>query len=224
MRIVVNDIAASTGGALTVLKDFYECVKNNDRENEWIFLLGDNLLEETDNIKICSLPEVKNNRFKKLCFDLFTGKKYISALNPDKVLSMQNIITFGLKCPQILYIHQSIPFQKVKRFSFFKKDERAFAIYQHLIGVVIKKSAKKANKVIVQTEWMKEAVCKQCRINAAKISKISPDVKNLSNIVIVPEQIIPVFSTRHLVVYKNNSLVFEAAKMLDAEILVIMLP
>ena len=47
MRIVVNDIAASKGGALTVLKDFYSCVRENDKENEWIFLLGDNLLEET---------------------------------------------------------------------------------------------------------------------------------------------------------------------------------
>ena len=218
MRIVVNDIAASTGGALTVLKDFYECVKNNDRENEWIFLLGDNLLEETDNIKICSLPEVKNNRFKKLCFDLFTGKKYISALNPDKVLSMQNIITFGLKCPQILYIHQSIPFQKVKRFSFFKKDERAFAIYQYLIGAIIKRSAKKANKVIVQTEWMKEAVCKQCHIVDDRVIKITPDVKNLSNIVIDAETgNSGFFYPTSQVVYKNNSLVFEAAKMLDAE-------
>ena len=41
MRIVVNDIAASKGGALTVLKDFYNCVRENDTENEWIFLLGD---------------------------------------------------------------------------------------------------------------------------------------------------------------------------------------
>ena len=48
MRIVVNDIAASTRGALTVLKDFYNCVRENDRENEWIFLLGDDLLEETE--------------------------------------------------------------------------------------------------------------------------------------------------------------------------------
>ena len=32
MRIVVNDIAASTGGALTVLKEFYNCVAEHGRE------------------------------------------------------------------------------------------------------------------------------------------------------------------------------------------------
>ena len=59
MRIVVNDIAAQKGGALTVLKDFYNYVKENDTENEWIFLLGEKLLEETDNIKIITLPKIK---------------------------------------------------------------------------------------------------------------------------------------------------------------------
>lgn len=32
MRIVVNDIAASQSGALTVLKSFYEYVKEHDKE------------------------------------------------------------------------------------------------------------------------------------------------------------------------------------------------
>ena len=92
MRIVVNDIAASTGGALTVLKEFYNCVKENDRENEWIFLLGDYLLEETDNIKIHVLKDVKASGIKKLAFDFVTGKNYIRKLNPDVVVSLQNII------------------------------------------------------------------------------------------------------------------------------------
>ena len=80
MRIVVNDIAASKGGALTVLRDFYNCVRENDTENEWIFLLGDNILEETDNIKIITLPEIKSSRIKKLIFDFFTGKNFVKKL------------------------------------------------------------------------------------------------------------------------------------------------
>ena len=149
MRIVVNDIAASTGGALTVLKEFYNFVKQSDRENEWIFLLGDHLLEETDNIKIRVLKDVKASGFKKLVFDFFTGKDYICKLEPDIVVSLQNIITFGLQVPQIVYIHQSIPFQKVKKFSFLKKSERKLAVYQHLIGRIIKLSAKKFSYFLV---------------------------------------------------------------------------
>ena len=52
MRVVVNDIAASSGGVLTVLKDFYQYVKENDRENEWYFLVGDDYIEPTENIHI----------------------------------------------------------------------------------------------------------------------------------------------------------------------------
>ena len=69
MRIVVNDIAASKGGAMTVLRDFYTCVCEHDHENEWIFLLGDRYFTDTANVKILTLPEVKKNRLKKLLFD-----------------------------------------------------------------------------------------------------------------------------------------------------------
>ena len=93
MRIVVNNIAASTGGAMTVLRDFYRCVCENDTENEWIFLLNDRYFEETDNVKIIPLPEIKKSGIKKMLFDFVTGRKFISALNPDVVFSMQNIIT-----------------------------------------------------------------------------------------------------------------------------------
>lgn len=218
MRIVVNDIAASSGGALTVLKDFYNCVKENDTENEWIFLLGDNLLSETDNIKIITLPEIKNSRVKKLLFDLFFGKKFINSLKPDVVFSLQNIITFGLQIPQVVYIHQSIPFQKVKKFSFFKARERSLAVYQYLIGAIIKNSAKKSTKIIVQTEWMKEAVCEQCKILPEKVYKVTPNVKDvflLSELSYFDNK--SFFYPTSPEVYKNNKIVFEACEILDKE-------
>ncbi len=180
MRIVVNDIAASTGGALTVLKEFYNCVRENDRENEWIFLLGDHLLEETDNIKVKVLKDVKASGFKKLQFDFITGKKYIGGLKPDVVFSLQNIITFGLKVQQLVFIHQSIPFQNIKKFSFLKKEERKLAVYQYLIGAIIKRSAKKSDKVIVQTQWMRKAVCESCRLSPDKVVQALPNVKGIT--------------------------------------------
>ena len=85
MRIVVNNIAASKGGAMTVLKDFYNCVCENDKENEWIFLLGDKYFEETENVKIITLPEIKKSSIKKVMFDFFKGKKFIHNLKPDVV-------------------------------------------------------------------------------------------------------------------------------------------
>lgn len=216
MRIVVNDIAAQKGGALTVLKDFYNYVKENDTENEWIFLLGEKLLEETDNIKIITLPKIKNSRIKKIIFDFFTGKKFIKKLKADIIFSLQNTAIMGLKIPQIVYIHQSIPFQKIKKFSFIKKKERSLAVYQHLIGRIIKRSAKVCDKVIVQTDWMKKAVCEQCKLSEEKVLKVLPVVPDLTSY-----ETSKTFNKNCFfyptapAIYKNNNLIFEACKLLE---------
>lgn len=214
MRIVVNDIAASTGGAMTVLRDFYRCVCENDTENEWIFLLGDRYFEETDNVKIIPMPEIKKSGVKKLLFDFVTGRKFVSALHPDVVFSMQNIITFGLKVPQVTYIHQSIPFQSAKTFSFFKGSERKLAVIQHLIGRIIKRSAKKSDRVIVQTEWMKEAVCRLCRIPADRVSVVMPQVKPFAVASAPAFDSSAFFYPTAPAMYKNNAALFAASEQL----------
>lgn len=215
MRIVVNDIAASTGGALTVLREFYACVRAHDRENEWIFLLGDHLLEETENIKIRVRADVKASGLKKLWFDLIAGRRYIRDLQPDVVISLQNIITFGVKVPQLVFIHQAIPFQNIKKYSFRKKEERQLAVIQHLIGAIIKRSAKKSDRVIVQTRWMRQAVCGRCRLQPDKVVQARPNVKNIEAgdpAAFCKEQFFyPTIDQS----YKNNGALREASRILD---------
>lgn len=218
MRIVVNDIAASYGGAMTILKGFYEYVCNNDKENEWIFLLSDKYFEETDNVKIIVRQDIKNSGIKKFVFDLFAGKRFINSFNPDVVFSLQNIITFGVKAPQCTYIHQSLPYTKMKSFSFFKSSERVSAVYQKLIGQLIHLSAKKANKVIVQSKWMKDAVIEKTGISNSKIVNIMPDVEDLSQF-----KRDNVFDKRVFFyptadnIYKNNDCIIEACRILEKE-------
>lgn len=218
MKIVVNDIAASTGGAMTVLKDFYTCVCENDTENEWVFLLADRYFEETENVKILTLPEVKKSSVKKVIFDFFTGKKFIGKLKPDVVFSLQNIITFGLKIPQVVYIHQSLPFQKIKKFSFLKCAEIKLALKQYVVGAMIKLSAKKADKVIVQTKWMKEAVCQQCKIPKKNVLNFAPGVNNISHLKdssLYDKKTF--FYPTAPAIYKNNNCIFEASALLEKQ-------
>lgn len=215
MRIVVNDIAASNGGALSILKDFYQYLVKNDKGNKWIFLLGDKYIEETKNIKVITLEKVKSSWIKRLKFDLFSGKNFVESLNPDVVFSLQNTITFGLKVPQILYVHQSIPFQKIKKFSFLKSDERTLAIYQYIIGGFIKLSSKKADKIIVQTKWMKKAVITLTNINEGKITNILPDIEDFSSY--KKENIfdeLSFFYPTAVNIYKNNEYIYKACELL----------
>ena len=88
MRILVNDIAASSGGALSVLKDFYAFARNDKSGYEWIFLLSDAYVEETDKIKVVLLPEVKKSHLRKMYFDYFSGRKLIAL--PYLLFSNQN--------------------------------------------------------------------------------------------------------------------------------------
>ena len=216
MRIVVNDIAASYGGAMSVLKQFYNYIKENDKQNEWIFILSGNYLEETERIKIVINTDVKKSGLHKLWFDFISGRNFINKLHPDLVLSLQNIITFGVKVPQIVYIHQSIPFQNEKKFSFFKSNERSVAIIQYLIGSIIKLSAKKADKIIVQTNWMKEAVLKAIGQNDKNCLVALPDIEicnTLPELNLVKGQF---FYPTSNVIYKNNNLLIETCDILES--------
>lgn len=215
MRIVVNDIAASNGGAMTVLRDFYRFVCEHDKENQWIFLLNDRYFPETDNVKIQTLPQIKKNRWRKLWFDFVSGRHYIRRLQPDIVLSLQNIITFGLKIPQAVCIHQAIPFQTQINFSFFKKEERKIAVIQHLIGWVIKRSAKKSDCVIVQTEWMKKAVCDQCGVPEERVHDIRPKVNSIPLGSDAAFDHKAFFYPTADAIYKNNACAIAASRMLD---------
>lgn len=216
MRIIVNDIAASKGGAITILKQFYDFIKENEDRNEWIFLLGENYLEETEKIKVKSFPQIKKSRTKRILFDCFTGKKVIESYNPDVVVSLQNIITFGVKAPQIVYIHQSIPFQKVKNFSFLKKNERSIAFVQHIIGKFIKASAKRADKVFVQTEWMRRAVAQKTKIREDKIFTAFPNVELFDKDNTL-EKNNRFFYPTGSAIYKNTGLIVEACNLLNQE-------
>lgn len=216
MRIVVNDIAASKTGALSILTDFYHYVATNDTENEWIFLVGGDYIKETERIKVRIMTEVKSSWLNRLKFDLITGSTFIKALNPDVVFSLQNTLTCGYKGKQILYVHQPLGFQTIKKFSFFKKNEREYAIYQYFIGALINHSVRKADKVIVQTDWMKEAVAGKAHVSPTKIAKILPDVENLNRYkrlgVRKPNQF---FFPSGVMIYKNHECILKACNILN---------
>ncbi|OTP27621.1 glycosyltransferase [Enterococcus mundtii] len=219
MRIVVNDIAASEGGALAVLNDLYEAILENDDKNEWIFFLGDSYLESKKNIKILTFPEVKKSWLKRLDFELFKGKKIINKLNPDVYVSMQNTATLGLTIPQFVYFHQVIPYQKRIKFRFLRKDETKLWLYQNIGRIIYQTLFKFSNsKIIVQSDWLKDEMSKHLN-NEFFVSppQISNDIYNTN------------FNTNYnngngkkrffyptsTFKYKNYEVLFKAVKLLN---------
>ena len=218
MRIAVIDIAARVGGAKSILMDFYKYVTaRTDDKNEWFFFVGKAFFEETSNIHVIVKPDVPKSWIKRLKYDQFDGKKDMRKVNPDIILNFQNTCINYSGAQQYLYIHQPIPFQQIKKYSFLKKEEFVYAVYQYVIGGMIKHSAKRANGIIVQTEWMKKEVGKYTDLE--KIKVIPPTIE-------VDEQLVhqetrisgkEFFFPAAYIIYKNHRAIAEAVRILNNE-------
>lgn len=213
MRIVVVDFAASEGGALSILKDFANYVKFNGQSHEWIFLLSDYHIEEQKNIKV---KIIKNSKIRRIFFDDFIGAKIVKNLDPNVILNFQNTYIKGVETSQVIYLHQAIPFQNEIKFSFLKRKEFKYAVIQNLLGKRIVESIKRANGVIVQTEWMKEAVLNMTNVLSDHIYVLPPHIdideykKNLSN----PVNNLFFYPTGDEI-YKNLEIIEEASNLIN---------
>lgn len=220
MRLIVNDIAATEGGALSILKDFYRFVRDNEetKKIEWLFIVSDDLLEETSNIKIHMFKKKRFNWIRRFLFDNYIINRLSKEFHADGIISLQNTISFTSGLPQLVYMHQVIPFQKEKKFSFLKKNEYKYAIYQFIIGSLIKKSLKKANLVVVQAKWLKDLVASQAICCTDSIIVNSLDCESC-NYISEPKNsnyetnfFYPAFEC----VYKNQDIIRKACSLLEA--------
>lgn len=172
MKIMVFDVPAESGGALSVLKDFYKEYKT-DLNNDYIFVISKPELEETKNIKVLRYPWIKKSWLHRLYFDNFIALNLIREHEVDDVLSLQNVIIPHTKVKQTVYVHNSLPFAEY-RFSIV--ENRLLWIYQNILSRIIYKSIKKASKVIVQTKWMKKACVEKLNVDGTKIEVRPPKI------------------------------------------------
>ncbi len=180
MNILVYNVAAEYAGALTILKQFHnEVISNKDESHVWYFVVSTDELEETDNIKVIRVPWVKKSWLHRLWYDKFCAKKLVQQYEIDLVFSMQNMPIDGTNCCQVVYLHQPLQFSPVK-YSFWKKEERVYWIRQNIICNIMKNSLKKADSIIVQTEWMKEATHRWLQDFDKSIQVIAPEIKMIS--------------------------------------------
>ncbi|MCR4908061.1 MAG: glycosyltransferase [Lachnospiraceae bacterium] len=220
MKIVVLDIAASKTGAVSILKDFAAYLNSSPDDHEWIFVTGvPGLIEETGRIRVILREDVKRSWPARLKFEWFTGTRFLEELNADAVFSLENTLP-KTSLKSVLYVHQPLGYQTGKRFSFFKKEERHLAVYQHLISRLIDGSVRRAGKTIVQTEWMRQAVIKKCGVSENRVIKILPELPELSGLYAGDPGTAGWRNDRFFfpagpILYKNHSLVIEAAILLN---------
>lgn len=164
-RVLVYDVAAESSGAKAVLEKYIESFR---KDGASLYYVVTSVLDypSSENAEFIKLKWCKKSWLHRLYCDYVYMPRLIKKLNIDEIFSLQNIILpiRGLK--QTVLVHNAIPFTD-HRFSLFS-DSFLF-IYQNLIGHLIKKSCKKADKIIVQTKWMKKKISELCKLPLTKI-------------------------------------------------------
>ncbi|MBQ9443576.1 MAG: glycosyltransferase [Lachnospiraceae bacterium] len=228
-RVLVLDIAASKTGALSVLQDFYGYVcdragtDGNCSDVRWTFVTGaQGILEERPdkNVDIIIRSDVKASSARRLRFELIDGGAWINKISPDIVFSLENMIPRGIRqdIKQVLYIHQPVGFQHFKKFSLFRREEKEQALYQKFYHPLIISSAKRADRCVVQTEWMRKALIHDIGGAGDNVFKVPPSIPDLTEYVepgafekkrfFYPASDLP---------YKNHAVIEEARKRLEAD-------
>ena len=209
MNVLVYDVAAESGGAASIL-EYYYAIHAKEKQNRYIYLLSTYHLEDTDNITVINEPSIKKSWAHRLYYDYVGSKKILKKYKIDQVLSLQNLRLPAFKGEQTIYVHNALPFCEY-HFGIF--EDSKMWIYQNIIGRLMYGSIKRADKVIVQTDWIKEAIIQKCKIKD-KVEVSFPKV-------FIPEDVSYNGGTGKCFFYpaneakfKNHKVIIEASKIL----------
>ncbi len=173
MKVAVFDVAAEMGGAMTVLHAFH-AVAAKLSDIEWVYCLSGPHLEEGGTTRVVVTSWIKRSWIHRLFFDLVVARRVIRDERVDVVISLQNLAIPGCEVPQLLYVHQALPFAKLR----FKLTRHPLLwAYQNLIGAMILNGARRAAVTVVQTHTMKEQLLSRVpTLEASRVRVISPEV------------------------------------------------
>ena len=222
MKIVVYDVAARKGGGgETILKQYFDKAAK-ETEHEWWFFVSIEGLRERESRNIHVIYSDIHRRSKPVSYaarkkaELTEHRRLIRKIDPDELISLQNMPVAGVKCRQTVYLHQSLQFSPV-RYSFLRKEERNLAFRQRVICGIIRQRLCRADRVIVQTEWMKKAVAKWAGYPETQISVETPAVS-------VPCPAMKKEKRRNCFIYpanaylnKNHQIIIEACRILKKQ-------
>jgi glycosyltransferase involved in cell wall biosynthesis len=213
VRIMIFDVPADSSGALTILKQYYD-IFLKDTDKEYFFVVSTPKLNDHKNVKVLNFPWVKKSWFHRLYFDYVVAPKLVKKYEIDEILSLQNVIIPCVQVKQTLYLHQPLPFVEKK---YRITENFKFWVYQNIISEMIFSSIKKADKVIVQTNWIKNACIKKIDVNPNKIELMPPKlnikVKKYHESISRDKTLF--FYPSSALEYKNHKLIIEAVSKLE---------
>lgn len=177
MKIAVVDVAAESGGAMSVLLDFIKYVESDYefcRNNQWLIYTSKPIKVTKDNIKNIVVEKIKKSWLHRLLWEFFVAKREFEKMGVELVFSLQNAGFKKGKYKQIVYFHNVLLLEPKKRYSLIKPEERKYALYTRCIAPYTLNSLKNASKIIVQTNLVKQKIL-SC-ISDAVVEVVYPNV------------------------------------------------
>lgn len=170
--VLVNATALSSGGALTILRQFIAHAAVTDK-NYFIFSPVGVALDLHSNINYVEVDT--KSWVKRIWWDSFGLKRYIKQNNieSDLCISLQNT-SVNVGCQQLIYLHQPLPFTAIKYV--FNKETIKYFLYKWFYKFFIFLFVSKDTRFVVQTHWMKAALA-QSGVPGDNISVFTPDIK-----------------------------------------------
>ncbi|WP_170254251.1 glycosyltransferase [Nocardioides szechwanensis] len=209
------DVAASHGGAMSVLSDFYDELVATQRPGKVYLVHSTGQFRSTESVRVLKYSWPKRNWIFRLAFDLFMAPMLIGVTRAERVVSLQNLMVPFTGKPQTLLVHTPLPFVDV-RFAF--REAPLLWVYQRIMAPAILYSIRHCELTIVQTRWMREAVLARTGAPSESVQVIPPAVpqtRTKGRDSGVPATAPTFFYPASDVVYKNHALVVEAVEQLQ---------
>ncbi len=188
-NIVVNYIAATTGGAYTILVKFLDSVFHDTKAKEFKWIVFVSLQElskyNCEHINVINIKS--NNWITRIHWDLFGLPRWLKRnnINVYSICSLQNTGIPFVKAPQYVYIHQPLILARHLKLKWF---EYKIKIYRFIYFYSVKLSIRKHDKIIVQTKWMKDGLIKQFKFAEENIIILKPELNIEVNNKKIPDQ------------------------------------
>lgn len=156
MNIAVIDVAASEGGALSVLLDFCETLRKQKKENHWYIITSVVTIEESEYVHNIKFPEVKKSWLDRIRWERCVFPKLMKDLKINIVFSLQNNAFISGRYTQIVYFHNVLLVQKFGSFLGVRTHSKELAVRTNLLGPYTRHTWRNADKIIVQGFFVKE--------------------------------------------------------------------
>ncbi|TPA63279.1 glycosyltransferase family 1 protein [Vibrio parahaemolyticus] len=216
MNFAVNATALRKSGALTILKQFVSKAADTNY-NFIIFVSSDVEVTSGPNVEFVKVKP--KNWLGRILWDFYgfnsALKRYRFKI--DKVISLQNT-SVNVTYPQIIYVHQPIPFSNI-HWDIFSKEGFKFWLYKNFYSFFIFIYSRKDTRYFVQTEWMRESMSNKYKIERNNIFISKPDISLPvcdSSPVMDENRIVLIYPATYIG-YKNHIIILKALSILKEE-------